>query len=72
MSGIAHYEVCRAQSSRAVRHAEEMIGPNTDAAGLYHLRILLPPTYPMSAPDIMLMTPNGRFELGKKVRHRFL
>ncbi|WVR07507.1 hypothetical protein IAU60_004549 [Kwoniella sp. DSM 27419] len=35
--------------------------------GLYHLRILLPPTYPMSAPDIMLMTPNGRFELGKKI-----
>ncbi|WVW85590.1 hypothetical protein I302_107628 [Kwoniella bestiolae CBS 10118] len=35
--------------------------------GLYHLRILLPPSYPMSAPDIMLMTPNGRFELGKKI-----
>jgi len=35
--------------------------------GLYHLRILLPPSYPMSAPDIMLLTPNGRFELGKKV-----
>ncbi|KAK8854762.1 hypothetical protein IAR55_003501 [Kwoniella newhampshirensis] len=36
-------------------------------SGLYHLRILLPPSYPMSAPDIMLMTPNGRFELGKKI-----
>ncbi|ORY35535.1 ubiquitin-conjugating enzyme/RWD-like protein [Naematelia encephala] len=35
--------------------------------GLYHLRILLPPSYPMSAPDIVLMTPNGRFELGKKI-----
>ncbi|EIW68178.1 hypothetical protein TREMEDRAFT_17545, partial [Tremella mesenterica DSM 1558] len=35
--------------------------------GLYHLRILLPPSYPMSAPDIILMTPNGRFELGKKI-----
>lgn len=35
--------------------------------GLYHLRILLPTTYPMSAPDIIFMTPNGRFELGKKV-----
>ncbi|WWC90680.1 uncharacterized protein L201_005616 [Kwoniella dendrophila CBS 6074] len=35
--------------------------------GLYHLRILLPPSYPMSAPDIMLLTPNGRFELGKKI-----
>jgi hypothetical protein len=39
----------------------------TCLAGLYHLRIMLPPTYPMSAPDIMLLTPNGRFELGKKV-----
>lgn len=37
------------------------------AGGLYHLRIILPPTYPMSAPDIILLTPNGRFELGKKV-----
>ncbi|CAD6571253.1 MAG: hypothetical protein TREMPRED_000225 [Tremellales sp. Tagirdzhanova-0007] len=35
--------------------------------GLYHLRILLPPSYPMSAPDIILLTPNGRFELGKKI-----
>lgn len=23
----------------------------------------------MSAPDIILLTPNGRFELGKKVGH---
>jgi ubiquitin-conjugating enzyme E2 J1 len=37
--------------------------------GLYHLRILLPASYPMSAPDIVLLTPNGRFELGKKVPH---
>ena len=35
--------------------------------GLYHLRILLPHNYPMAAPDIILLTPNGRFELGKKV-----
>jgi hypothetical protein len=35
--------------------------------GLYHFRILLPPSYPMSAPDIILLTPNGRFELGKKI-----
>ena len=39
--------------------------------GLYHLRILLPPNYPMAAPDIMLMTPNGRFELGKKANLSF-
>ncbi|WVQ82304.1 hypothetical protein IAT38_004432 [Cryptococcus sp. DSM 104549] len=35
--------------------------------GLYHLRIILPPSYPFSAPDIMLLTPSGRFELGKKI-----
>ncbi|OWT38979.1 ubiquitin-conjugating enzyme E2 J1 [Cryptococcus neoformans] len=35
--------------------------------GLYHFRIVLPPSYPMSAPDIILLTPNGRFELGKKI-----
>ncbi|GFZ49574.1 hypothetical protein JCM24511_07694 [Saitozyma sp. JCM 24511] len=41
--------------------------PGTDyEGGLYHFRILLPPSYPMSAPDIILLTPNGRFELGKK------
>ncbi|KAE8542550.1 hypothetical protein D1P53_001330 [Cryptococcus gattii VGV] len=28
---------------------------------------VLPPSYPMSAPDIILLTPNGRFELGKKI-----
>jgi hypothetical protein len=40
---------------------------SNDKEGLYHLRILLPTSYPMSAPDIIFMTPNGRFELGKKV-----
>ncbi|ORX38484.1 ubiquitin-conjugating enzyme/RWD-like protein [Kockovaella imperatae] len=35
--------------------------------GLYHLRIILPHNYPMAAPDIILLTPNGRFELGKKI-----
>ncbi|KAK9893443.1 UBC-like protein [Cystobasidium minutum MCA 4210] len=35
--------------------------------GLYHGRITLPPQYPFKAPDIMLLTPNGRFELNKKV-----
>lgn len=42
--------------------------PGTEyEGGLYHLRVLLPATYPMSAPDIVLMTPSGRFEPGKKV-----
>lgn len=35
--------------------------------GIYHGRITLPPEYPMKPPSIMLLTPNGRFELNKKI-----
>lgn len=35
--------------------------------GLYHGRIILPPEYPMKPPSIILLTPNGRFELHKKI-----
>ncbi|SPO26887.1 probable UBC6 - E2 ubiquitin-conjugating enzyme [Ustilago trichophora] len=44
-------------------------GPaNTEFAnGLYHGRILLPPEYPMRPPSLMLLTPNGRWELNKKI-----
>lgn len=37
------------------------------AGGRYHGRITLPPEYPMKPPSIILLTPNGRFELGKKI-----
>eukprot|EP00922_Rhytidocystis_sp_ex-Travisia-forbesii_P033950 GHVS01050447.1.p1 GENE.GHVS01050447.1~~GHVS01050447.1.p1 ORF type:complete len:354 (-),score=100.29 GHVS01050447.1:287-1348(-) len=37
------------------------------AGGLYHGRIVLPQSYPFSPPSVMLLTPNGRFEVGKKV-----
>ena len=36
-------------------------------SGRYHGRIILPPEYPMKPPSIMLLTPNGRFELNKKI-----
>ena len=36
-------------------------------AGLYHFRIWLPAAYPFRPPNIMLLTPNGRFELNTKV-----
>ena len=36
--------------------------------GLYHFRIRLPAEYPFRPPSIMLLTPNGRFELNTKVR----
>lgn len=35
--------------------------------GYYHGRIVLPPEYPMKPPSIILLTPNGRFELHKKI-----
>ncbi|EDO28988.1 predicted protein, partial [Nematostella vectensis] len=42
--------------------------PDTEfAGGRYHGRIILPPEYPMKPPSIMLLTPNGRFEIGKKI-----
>jgi len=35
--------------------------------GVYHGRIVLPPDYPMKPPNIIVLTPNGRFEIGKKI-----
>lgn len=35
--------------------------------GAYHGRILLPPEYPFKPPSIIFLTPNGRFEVGKKI-----
>ncbi|KAF7494888.1 Ubiquitin-conjugating enzyme E2 J1 [Sarcoptes scabiei] len=37
------------------------------ADGFYHGRILLPSEYPMKPPSIIILTPNGRFELNKKI-----
>ncbi|XP_077300696.1 uncharacterized protein LOC143921322 [Arctopsyche grandis] len=37
------------------------------AGGLYHGRILLPSQYPMRPPHIILLTPNGRFEVNRKI-----
>ncbi|GAA6099374.1 ubiquitin-conjugating enzyme E2 J1 [Tachysurus ichikawai] len=42
--------------------------PDSDFdGGIYHGRIVLPPEYPMKPPSIILLTPNGRFEVGKKI-----
>lgn len=42
--------------------------PNTEfEGGIYHGRIILPTEYPMKPPDIILLTPNGRFEVNKKI-----
>ena len=36
-------------------------------SGLYHGRLLLPSEYPYKPPEIVLLTPNGRFETGKRI-----
>lgn len=42
--------------------------PDSDFnGGVYHGRISLPPDYPMKPPSIMLLTPNGRFEVNRKI-----
>lgn len=35
--------------------------------GIYHGRILLPPEYPFKPPNIVFLTPSGRFETNTKV-----
>eukprot|EP01105_Mastigella_eilhardi_P006973 TRINITY_DN18464_c0_g1_i1.p1 TRINITY_DN18464_c0_g1~~TRINITY_DN18464_c0_g1_i1.p1 ORF type:complete len:266 (-),score=67.48 TRINITY_DN18464_c0_g1_i1:128-904(-) len=37
------------------------------AGGVYHGRLILPAEYPMKPPNIVLLTPNGRFEVGAKI-----
>ena len=39
--------------------------------GIYHFRIQLPSEYPFRPPSIMLLTPNGRFELNTKASLAF-
>eukprot|EP01084_Bolivina_argentea_P093932 168892_1 len=35
--------------------------------GRYHGKFILPATYPMKAPDVVMYTKSGRFEVGKKI-----
>eukprot|EP01054_Gregarina_sp_Poly1_P007943 Gregarina_sp_Poly_1__7942@NODE_453_length_8283_cov_172_211173_g76_i1_p3_GENE_NODE_453_length_8283_cov_172_211173_g76_i1NODE_453_length_8283_cov_172_211173_g76_i1_p3_ORF_typecomplete_len396_score35_49UQ_con/PF00179_26/7_2e23ProkE2_B/PF14461_6/0_00011_NODE_453_length_8283_cov_172_211173_g76_i147155902 len=44
-------------------------GPTGTAfeGGVYHGRLVLPTTYPMTPPTLFFLTPNGRFEVHKKV-----
>ncbi|KAJ4251786.1 hypothetical protein NW757_006618 [Fusarium falciforme] len=35
--------------------------------GLYHGRIVLPPTYPLRPPSFRFMTPSGRFEANREI-----
>ena len=46
-----------------------MLGPADSpySEGCYHGRILIPANYPFAPPDVVLLTPNGRFELEKRI-----
>lgn len=37
------------------------------ATGLYHGRIVLPPTYPLRPPSFRFLTPSGRFEVNREI-----
>lgn len=37
------------------------------AGGVYLMKILVPDKYPLSPPDIMMLTPSGRFDINKKL-----
>ncbi|XP_071440151.1 ubiquitin-conjugating enzyme E2 J1-like isoform X2 [Hetaerina americana] len=42
--------------------------PSTEfEGGIYHGRIVLPTEYPMKPPNIIILTPNGRFETNKSI-----
>ncbi|KAI4170566.1 MAG: hypothetical protein LQ346_008844 [Caloplaca aetnensis] len=36
-------------------------------SGLYHGRIILPPTYPLRPPSFRFLTPSGRFEVNREI-----
>lgn len=37
------------------------------SAGVYHGRIVLPPTYPLRPPSFRFLTPSGRFEVNREI-----
>lgn len=39
--------------------------------GLYHGRLVFPPEYPMKPPSVLMITPNGRFEVNKRICFSF-
>lgn len=41
--------------------------PSSFANGIYHGRIVLPPTYPLRPPSFRFLTPSGRFEVNREI-----
>jgi len=53
---------------------DETLNPNNSSTkcgpyneGIYHGRIVLPPTYPLRPPSFRFMTPSGRFETNREI-----
>ncbi|TKX22064.1 hypothetical protein C1H76_5697 [Elsinoe australis] len=41
--------------------------PSPYASGVYHGRIVLPPSYPLRPPSFRFLTPSGRFEVNREI-----
>ncbi|RJE23367.1 ubiquitin conjugating enzyme [Aspergillus sclerotialis] len=41
--------------------------PSVYSEGIYHGRIVLPPTYPLRPPSFRFLTPSGRFEVNREI-----
>ena len=41
--------------------------PSVYSDGIYHGRIVLPPTYPLRPPSFRFLTPSGRFEVNREI-----
>nr|CAI5832534.1 unnamed protein product [Callosobruchus analis] len=62
------YHACPLEDNLFEWHFTVRGPPSTEfEGGYYHGRILLPSQYPMQPPNIILLTPNGRFEVNKKI-----
>ncbi|RKP36843.1 ubiquitin-conjugating enzyme/RWD-like protein [Dimargaris cristalligena] len=63
-----HYEAAPLEDNLFEWHFTLRGQPDTDfAGGKYHGRILLPSEYPLKPPSVIFLTPNGRFQLHKKI-----
>jgi len=65
---IKEFTLHTVEDSALVLHFT-MMGPldSPYQEGIYHGRILIPSEYPFAPPDVVMLTPSGRFEVGKKV-----
>jgi ubiquitin-conjugating enzyme E2 J2 len=43
------------------------VGENPYAGGIYHGKLLFPKEYPLKPPGVMICTPNGRFQPGRRL-----